>query len=184
MQRNYLMIGVLLVIAAGNAWKALVDGELPRFHLTVSGIALALAVVVALSRYEFPVRETKDQPPGRRHPGMAMLIAGSLASVLWVAFGPWTPSAEFDVTGFLFAVQNLGPLILLGFFVLWPSLAWRSHGRGSEKKCAASERLFEASRCRARLSRRQRSGGTRLQVSARAGDGQEEFLKRLRPLRG
>ena len=118
MQRNYLMIGVLLVIAAVNAWDALVDRELPRFHLTISGLALLLAVIVAVSRYEFPVREATEQSAGRRHLGMALAIAGSLASVLWVAFGPWTPSADFDVTAFLFVVQNLGQLVVLGVFVL------------------------------------------------------------------
>ncbi|MEX2272168.1 MAG: hypothetical protein WD690_11880 [Vicinamibacterales bacterium] len=124
MQRNYLMIGVLLVIAAVSAWDALVNRELPRFHLTVSAIAVVLAIIVAVSRYEFPVREIREQPSGRRSLGWALAIMGSLAAVLWVAFGPWTRSADFDVTGILFLIKNPGQVVALGFFVLVALTGW------------------------------------------------------------
>ena len=116
MRRNYMMIGVLLMIAAGNAWTALVEDELPRFHLTISGVALILAVIVAISRYEFPVRPepSREQTAARRRVGLLLAVAGSATSVLWIAFAPWTPAADFDVTGILFLMQNIGPLVVLG----------------------------------------------------------------------
>lgn len=120
MHRNYMMIGVLLVIAAGHAWRALAERELPRFHLAISIGALLLAAIVAISRYEFPVRTAPagEQTPARRRLGLVLAISGSLGSFLWVTFGPWTPSADFDVTGFLFLIQNIGPLVVLGILAV------------------------------------------------------------------
>ena len=114
------MIGVLLVIAAANAWSALVERELPRFHLAISGAALVLAAIVAISRYQFPVRSepAKEETLTQRRVGLLLAISGSLASVLWIAFAPWQPAADFDATGFLFVVQNMGPLAVLGILVV------------------------------------------------------------------
>jgi hypothetical protein len=112
------MVAVLVVIAALNAWTALVDGELPRFHLTIAAVALILAVIVAVSRYDFPVRSEPEteQTRDRRPTGRSLVLFGALASVLWVTFGPWRSRADFDVTGFLFVVQNIPQLVVLGFF--------------------------------------------------------------------
>lgn len=118
MKRNHIMVGVLLVIAAGNAWDALVDGELPRFNLTISAVAIVLAIIVAVSRYEFPVRpeRPKEEARARRRLGVSLMVSGSLASVLWIAFAPWEPAADFDVAGFLFLLQNFGRIVVLGMF--------------------------------------------------------------------
>src|SRR5687767_7222129 len=127
MQRNYMMAGVLLVIAAVNAWRALVERELPTFHLTIAGGATVLAVLVLLSRYSFPVRQQTAEARARpyRIAGIVLAAAGALAAVLWVQLGPWAPTVDFDVTAFLFIVQNIPQLAVLAalasvaFFGLW-----------------------------------------------------------------
>ena len=130
MQRNHMMVGVLLVIAAVNAWFALVDRELPQFHLAIGGVALVLAVIVAISGNDFPVRpeRPREQTAARRRVGLWLAISGSLASFLWIAFAPWTPAADFDATGTLFLIQNIGQLVVLGLFALVAftglALAW------------------------------------------------------------
>ena len=116
MRRNHMMIGVLLVIAAGNAWKALIERQLPRFHLTIAGVACILAVAVAISRHEFPVRPERAETRERRRLAMLLAVSGALASILWIAFAPWAQRADFDVTGFLFLIQNLRQVVVLGIF--------------------------------------------------------------------
>ena len=118
MQRNHIMIGVLLVIAAGNAWTALVQRELPTLHLTISAVALVLAVIVAVSQYDFPVRSepARAPTPARRRRAVLMAVSGTLGSILWIAFAPWEARADFDVTGFLFLIQNMRQVVVLGIF--------------------------------------------------------------------
>lgn len=120
MQRNHLMLAVLAVIAVSSAWRALVDGEIPRLHLAIAAAAVVLAAIVARSGYEFPARPEPaagPAPPHRRL-GVILAVSGGLACVLWVRFGPWIPSGDFDIAGFLFVIQNIWQLAVLGLFAL------------------------------------------------------------------
>lgn len=133
MQRNRMMLGVLAVIAAGSAWTALVDDTLPQLHLAMAAAAVVLAVFVALSGHEFPVRPAPatGPAPSRRRLGTVLAVSGALACVLWVRFGPWVPAADFDIAGFLFVIQNIWQLTLLAVFALiaFVGLMLVSHGQ-------------------------------------------------------
>ena len=130
MKPKYLAAAVLLAIAGYHAWSGLVAGELPGFHLAISTLALVLAVVVSVSRVGSAVRSTPPRPrtAAQTRAGVLLAVSGVVGSIVWVGVGPWTPAADFDVTGFLFVIQNVWQLAVLGVLIVVAStgvvLAW------------------------------------------------------------
>jgi hypothetical protein len=117
---TYLATAVLLAIAVYHAWSGLVEGELPQFHLAISGLAVILAVVVSVSRVGSATRSAPVRPrtPAQRRTGLLLAASGIVGSILWVTFGPWAPKTDFDIIGFLFVIENIGQIAVLGVLVL------------------------------------------------------------------
>ena len=76
---TYLATAVLLAIAVYHAWSGLVEGELPQFHLAISGLAVILAVVVSVSRVGSAARSAPVRPraPAQRRTGLLLAASGT-----------------------------------------------------------------------------------------------------------
>jgi hypothetical protein len=66
------------------------------------------------------VRSAPARPrtPAQRRTGLLLAASGIVGSIVWVAFGPWAPKTDFDMIGFLFVIQNIGQIVVLGVLIV------------------------------------------------------------------
>lgn len=105
---------VLLFIAVQQAIAA-VTSPIPQIH--VGMLALALVLAVAVGRMKMRPSVKSAPVPRYRRLGQWMAVGGGVASVIWWRFAPWAPSADFDVTGILYVMQNAFPLFVMGALI-------------------------------------------------------------------
>jgi hypothetical protein len=129
--RGFVLVVLGIIVGIFGA-SAVIRPWTKPFSTVLALTAAVLFVLVLISRLDFRLPARPQHPSSQRRKQTGVILVGASMSLIVgiVAVAPWVPRADFDVTGLLWMMQNIVPILLLGILVTGSIVGlalWRGH---------------------------------------------------------